>query len=119
MAFRILMVEDDAEQAALYANVLRAAGYDVVVAENAATAVGRLTEDTFDLALVDWDLPEMCGDDLIRKIRLEYPDIKTVLFSNHNEVDVLAASSGADAWLRKTEGILRLRQVIAEVLQPT
>jgi DNA-binding NtrC family response regulator len=117
MARRILQVEDDVEQATLYAGVLTMAGYDVVTTVNAEEALVRLAENTFDLALIDWDLPDMAGDALVLRIRAEYPAMKTLLFSCHNDVDQAAKSSGADAWMRKTDGIVRLRQVIADLLQ--
>lgn len=114
---RILLVEDDPEQANLYAGVLATAGYEVVTTSDAEEALARLAENPVDLALVDWDLPGMSGDALILKLKAQYPGIKAILFSNHYEVNRLAASSGADAWMRKTEGIQRLRQMIADLQQ--
>jgi len=117
MAFRILLVEDDAEQAVLFSGVLTMAGYEVVTAYDAEEALPRLAESAFDLALIDWDLPGMSGDALILRIRAEYPGVKTLLFSNHGDVDRAAQAGGADAWLRKTEGIVRLREIIAGLLK--
>ena len=119
MALHILLVEDDAEQAILYAGVLRTAGYEVVSADSAEKAVELLAAEEFHLALIDWDLPGMTGDTLICLLRTEYPTVKTLLFSNHIDVNRIAESCGADAWLRKTEGILRLRTMIADLLQPS
>ena len=117
MALRILLVEDDAEQAILYANVLRTAGYDVVSTESAERAIEQLATEAFHLALVDWDLPGMTGDALICLLRTDYPAVKTLLFSNHTDVNQIAETCGADAWLRKSEGILRLRTMVADLLK--
>lgn len=117
-ALRILLVEDDREQASLFSSVLAMVGFEVDIAYNAETAVTRLGEGQFDLVLVDWDLPVMKGDALIILIKSEYPDVKTVLFSNHTDVNKAAESSGPDAWMRKSEGILRLRQIVGDLLQP-
>ncbi|MHB0939237.1 MAG: response regulator [Armatimonadota bacterium] len=113
---RILLVEDDPEQAVLFRQVLKLAGYDIVTAPDAETAVDLVAASDFDLLLVDWDLPGMKGDVFIGEMRGRYPQLKTVLYSNHTHVDEAARACGADAWLRKSEGIIRLRAVIAELL---
>lgn len=115
-AFRILLVEDDPEQANLFSAVLAMDGYEVETVFDAETAIVRLREGKFDLVLIDWDLPVIKGDALILLIKLDYPNVKTVLFSNHNDVNMVAESSGADAWMRKSEGIHRLSQIIADQL---
>jgi len=114
---RILLVEDDPAQATLFAQVLRMSGYTVVTADTAEEAVELLAASPFDLLLADWDLPEaMQGDALIALAKQQYPTIKAILYSNHADVDVIAAACGADAWLRKYEGILKLRTLISTVL---
>lgn len=115
---RILLVEDDEEQADLFARVLRMAGYDVVVIPNAGDAQARLAHETFDLLLADWDLGGgMQGDALIGWTRAFLPAVKTILFSNHPQVDEVAHASGADAAFRKMDGIVKLRQ-LANTLAP-
>jgi len=113
---RILLVEDDPEQAVLFRQVLKLAGYDVITAPDAETAADLVAASPFDLLLVDWDLPGMKGDEFITAMKERYPNIHTVLYSNHTHVDEAARASGADAWLRKSEGIIRLRAVLAELL---
>lgn len=115
---RILLVEDDPEQAILFQNVLAIVGYDVAATDDAETALARLTERAFDLVLVDWDLPGMKGDAFITLVQQQYPATKTMLFSNHPDVDVAARACHADAWMVKNQGIKRLREVVASVLQP-
>lgn len=113
---RILLVEDDPEQADLFARVLTMKGYDVVTVLDAESALERLREQTFDLVLLDWDLPGIKGDAFIYLLKVEYPDVKTMLFSNHIDIAETARASGADAWMVKSEGIVRLREIIGELL---
>lgn len=113
---RILMVEDDPEQALLFSHVLETSGYRVdrvAIAEEAETS---LDAAPYDLLLADWALPKMQGDELIRQAKAQHPELKTLLFSNHAEVDKAAAKAGADAWLRKIEGVQQLRETIRELL---
>ncbi|HOF88418.1 MAG TPA: response regulator [Armatimonadota bacterium] len=113
---RILLVEDDPDQAELYDQVLTLAGYDVCRVANADMAAARATEQHFALAVVDWDLPGTRGDALIRRFKTRHPAMKTLLYSNHADVRQAAQTCGADAWIRKSDGIRRLREVVAEQL---
>ncbi|MHB0937760.1 MAG: response regulator [Armatimonadota bacterium] len=116
-AQRILLVEDDPEQANLFARVLTMKGYDVVATLDSEAALARLREDAFDLVLLDWDLPGIKGDAFIYLLKVEHPEVKTMLFSNHSDIGEAARASGADAWMVKSDGIVRLREIIAELLQ--
>jgi DNA-binding NtrC family response regulator len=114
----ILLVEDDEDQAQLFTQVLEMAGNAVTTAGTADDALATLPSAPFALLLADWDLPDTKGDTLIAAVRGSYPTLRTVLYSNHAHVDEAAQACGADAWVRKSEGIQRLRQVIGGLLAP-
>lgn len=109
---RIVLAEDDREQAALFAQVLALAGYLVVPAANANDALREVATAPTALLLADWDLPGMKGDALIAAAKAQYPAVKTMLYSNHANVHEACIVCGADAWMRKTEGISRLRELV-------
>lgn len=114
MAAKILLVEDDWDQAVLFARVLETSGHTVVAAATAEEAQARLAAESFDLLLADWDLGGgMNGDALICWAKTRYPGMKTILFSNHLEVNEIAAACGADAALRKVDGIGPLRRLVS------
>lgn len=114
---RILLVEDDHEQAMLFTQVLQLVGYAVETTSSAEEAQVRLASAPFALLLADWDLADgMQGDALIRWAKARDPGIKTVLFSNHPQVHEIAAACGADASYQKTDGIARLRELIARLV---
>jgi len=114
---RILMVEDDPDQAMLFAQVLSMVKYQVTSVPDAESALQQLAQSPFDLLLVDWDLPGMKGDTLITTVKAQYPTIPTILFSNHINVQEAAAACHADAWFRKSDDILRLRKMVADLLE--
>jgi DNA-binding NtrC family response regulator len=117
VAANILLVEDDDEQAKLYALVLEKLGYPVESVTDAAQAQARLTAKPYALLLADWDLGSgMQGDALILWAKERDPQLKTILFSNHLEVDEAAATSGADAAFRKIEGIIPLHELVTRLL---
>jgi CheY-like chemotaxis protein len=58
---RILVVEDDEHQRLLLRTVLERRGYSVETASNGLEAVRRIREHCCDLAIVDYNLPEING----------------------------------------------------------
>ncbi len=67
--FRVLLVEDNLvnQQMALYA--LRRLGLDVTVAANGCLALEAMSERSFDLVLMDCQMPAMDGFEATRQIR--------------------------------------------------
>ncbi len=58
----------------------------------------------FDLALVDWNMPEMNGLEMLRQLRSEgYTDLKVLMVTTEAENDfiVRALDAGADEYLMK------------------
>ncbi|WP_424956337.1 response regulator [Hyphomicrobium sp. 1Nfss2.1] len=61
MASRILVVEDDELQQDALKSVLEKNGYDVGVASDGLQAVNELLQGHYDLAIVDYHIPEVDG----------------------------------------------------------
>jgi two-component system, OmpR family, phosphate regulon response regulator PhoB len=66
---RILIIEDDAALATLVEYNLRSSGFAVTIATSAEDGELALSEDLFDLIILDWMLPEMSGIDLCARLR--------------------------------------------------
>jgi len=66
---RILVVDDEAEIVELLRDVLLADGYIVDAAPNAAEALRLIRENIYDVALLDFNLPDMDGVMLHHQIR--------------------------------------------------
>jgi CheY-like chemotaxis protein len=66
---RILVAEDNVVNQRLTEHLLRAGGHHVAVADNGREALELLEKQTFDLALVDVQMPEMDGFQLTAAIR--------------------------------------------------
>jgi DNA-binding NarL/FixJ family response regulator len=81
----ILLVEDHPAFASVLARLLRKTGdlEVTLVAETAEIALQHLSEQEFDLALVDVFLPEMSGITLVGLIHDRYPDLPCMMLSGH------------------------------------
>lgn len=66
---RILVVEDNLVNQALFEAALTAAGHRVAVASNGQAALAALREQPFDLVLMDGQMPVMGGQEASRAIR--------------------------------------------------
>jgi two-component system, sensor histidine kinase RpfC len=67
---RILVAEDIEVNRYVLREVLERAGYNVVTAHNGKQALECLEEEAFDLCIVDMQMPEMTGIDVVNIIKL-------------------------------------------------
>ena len=67
---RILAVDDSATMRRIIKNQLKQSGFDQVdEAENGREALNMLKAGGYDVLITDWNMPEMCGLDLVKEIR--------------------------------------------------
>jgi len=71
----ILVVDDEAEVAALMRDTLELAGHQVEIASNGAAALACLAERRYDLVLSDIRMPGMDGPGLHRAIGERHPEL--------------------------------------------
>lgn len=102
---RILIVEDDVICAETLLCFLRELGYDVVVASNGREAFELLCDNDCRIVISDWEMPEMSGIQLCRRIRQRPfgPYVYVILLTCHGGEDNLVAglNAGADDFLTK------------------
>ena len=68
-AKHVLLVEDDLTNQMIVCSMLRNAGYRVSTADDGAQALERLSQQAFDVVLMDWQMPEMDGLEVTRLLR--------------------------------------------------
>lgn len=100
---RILVVEDERELAESIAEGLWMDGYSVDVCGDGNEAAERAVTDAYDLLLLDLNLPGKDGLQVLKEVRLERPELKTLLLTARSGVAdrVLGLDSGADDYLTK------------------
>ncbi len=100
---RILVVEDNATLAGGLAAVLKGSGYAVDVVGDGASAVAVVATERFDLVILDLNLPEMDGIDVLRTIRGRQDDVAVLILSARHSLTekVTGLNLGADDYMIK------------------
>lgn len=106
MQLRVLVVEDNGGAAEMISAILGNDGFDVAaVALNGAEALEAIVRQPFDVAIVDLELPDMAGDELLRLLRKRSPSTMLVACSAHESHSrpVRRARELVDAVIPKSE----------------
>lgn len=98
MTHRILLVEDDALTAEIVSGLLRARGDQVDVVSDGVAAIGSLFKGGYDLALIDYHLPEVDGYASARVVGSMTPAVaRPKLVALTADPESLCARDGATA----------------------
>lgn len=110
----VLIVDDDSGIRSSFHRLLVSAGYSVREADNADSALEMLSGAASDVALVDVNMPEMGGIELLRRIRSKDGHVSVVLITGEPSVGSAAdaVEHGALAYLIKPVETARLLEVV-------
>ncbi len=101
---KIILLEDDPAQAETLKSWLSEAGYECEHARSGEEFLPRLDRSDFDMLVLDWELPDTTGIEVLRIIRSTVNWHVPVLFVTQRdaEIDIVEAlSSGADDYMVK------------------
>ena len=107
---RVLVVEDHPRLATAMATVLRREGMAVDIAYDGREALAHTTTTTYDVVVLDRDLPGIHGDDVCRTLVAEGSDSRVLMLTAASAVAdrVHGLSLGADDYLPKPFDISEL-----------
>ncbi len=110
---RLLVVDDNKVNRILLARGLEGHGHRVETAENGRQALEKLRSDSFDLVLLDIEMPEMNGYQVLETC-LQDPDLRDIpiiMTSSLDELDsvVRCIELGAEDYLNKPVNPILLR----------
>ncbi|VAX25220.1 Signal transduction histidine kinase CheA [hydrothermal vent metagenome] len=97
----IMVVDDSVTQREIIKDILTAANYNVILAEDGQQAAEKLTEA--DLVITDLQMPNMDGYELTRIVKKRYPKMPVIMLTTFSEEDnlVKAMETGVDQFLEK------------------
>jgi two-component system chemotaxis response regulator CheY len=103
-----LIVDDSSTMRKLLRQILTGAGFEVTEAESGRDALEQLNRAEPELALLDWNMPEMNGLELLGRLRSDrrHRDMKILMVTTECESSQreLALRRGADEYLMKPFG---------------
>jgi DNA-binding response OmpR family regulator len=111
---KVLIVEDNSDVRRLYAIGLNQRGFEVKLAANGAEAVERIRAEKPDILLLDWLMPLMDGDEVLRRIGAHNGiRMPVIVISGQPEPD--DRDPRIRSWLTKPVSI---EQLVAEIERP-
>lgn len=107
---RILVVEDEPKVAAMIKKGLQMQSYDVEIAPDGESAIRLFGQNSFDLAILDVNLPDISGLDVSQNLRRRNARLPILMLTAlDSTVDKLAGfDAGADDYLVKPFDFLEL-----------
>ncbi len=114
---RALVLDDSRAMRTILKSVLTEVGFEVQEASNVRDALGVLAGDPdFDLALVDWNLPDVEGIEFVRQVRAQrkFDRVKLMMVTTETETAQVASAirAGANEYIMKPFS----KQAVAEKL---
>jgi DNA-binding response OmpR family regulator len=101
---RIAALEDDKAQREALAEFINAAGYACRSFSASKPLLAALRHETFDLLILDWNIPDLSGIEVLNWVRgnLSPPPPCLLLTSRQSEEDIVAGlNAGADDYITK------------------
>lgn len=119
---RILIVDDAATVRLYHRNILESAGYAVDEALNGIEALEKALQNSFDLYIVDVNMPKLDGYGFLRQLRCEdIPQTPAIMVSTEaaSNDQTMAYRAGANIYLVKpvkpTQLLTYVRLLLGEV----
>ncbi len=116
---RLLVVEDDPQLNQMLNFHFEDEGYEVEGALTCAEAVERLHGHAFDLVMLDQQLPDGTGLDLLAQLKAADPDQAVIMITGQHDLELAieAIKHGAADFIHKPLKIEALEHVVARVLE--
>lgn len=101
---RIVILEDDRDQADLLVAWLEEAGHQCTVHADGGAFIRAYNKDSYDIVLLDWMVPGMSGIEVMKHLREHLDTVVPVVFitQRDSEDDIVEAlQAGADDYMAK------------------
>ena len=117
---RILIVDDHSAIRLAVKFILNTAGYDEIFeAEDGLTAISAIGKNHFDLIIIDLNLPNIDGLNVIKRIKTSSPESRILVFSSMiSDVYLMRCySAGANGFMKKDDDIESLPEIITNIMK--
>ena len=113
---RLLVIDDEGDIRHLYAAELEDEGYEVVTAGDSAAAMALLESQSFDLVILDIQLDQESGLELLQTIARQKESLPVILCTAFNTYRDDFSSWLAEAYVVKSSNLEELKHEVKHVL---
>lgn len=121
---KILVVDDFSTMRRIVRNLLVELGFTnglIQEADDGVNAMAMLRQQSFDMVVTDWNMPNMTGIDLLRAIRGE-PALKAlpvlmVTAENNRDQIIAAAQAGVNGYIVKPFTAVTLKEKLDKIFE--
>jgi two-component system KDP operon response regulator KdpE len=119
MTKKVLIVDDEEMVRNYVRRALASRGWEITEAPNGAAALEQLGKADFSAVICDLKMPDMRGEEVIRKIRELRPEVKVIAITGSvsNIKTPLVPGVELDGFLIKPFGIDEIRELLDRVAQ--
>jgi DNA-binding NtrC family response regulator len=113
----ILLVDDEQDELANYAEMLRGWGYRVIAVQDATSALAQMRPD-IDAVVTDYQMPDMDGLAFLEALKRVRPEMPVVMLTAHGGIATYlnAVGKGAFEYINKPVNRVELKRVINAAL---
>ena len=118
MLSNVLIIDDDEGTRNLFSTVFSDAGYLVDAVGKGKDAIKLCKEGPFDIALIDIELPDIKGIELLKTLRELQPKMVKIIVTGHPSIEnaVKSVNEKADGYLLKPVKIPEMLEMIKKLL---
>ena len=118
-AKRILIIDDDENIRETLSLVLKNEGFIVDTANDGEEAISKSFDNFYNLAIIDWRLPDIEGTKLLSELKQTTPRMRKIMLTGFPSIDnaIDAVNNYADAFLVKPVKFEELLTKINELLR--
>ncbi len=100
---RILIIDDDPAFCTLLRNFLNKQGFETEETYSAKEGIREVYEESYDIVLIDYRLPDMDGLELLKNIKKRYFHLPVIIMTNYSNIKtaVKAMQLGAFEYVTK------------------
>ena len=116
---KVIAIDDSPDDLRLIADLLsKDKTLDVELTDSGTKALQRIRDSRPDLVIVDIDIPDLDGLELLKQIKIHYSDVPVIITTGagRESVAIQALDSGAATYVAKSQLANSLHDAVREVL---
>ena len=115
----ILVIDDEEEVLDFLCDIIEEMGVKAVGASNGSEALDKILYDTFDIYLVDYNMPIVNGEQFIQRLKMQDPDSIVIMLTGNDEPKTIIKimKLGIFDYILKPIKLQPLQEVIRKALE--